>query len=76
MVVVVGIEVGIEGGIDDGVGMDDEEGGTKVVGSSWVVGMGGGIWEDFRGTWVDSRGTWVGGSGLSMCMGEFACFEC
>ena len=49
---VVGIEVGIEGGMD-------EEEGTKLVGSSWVVGMDGGIWED-------SRGIWMGGSGLFM----------
>ena len=60
--------------------MDDEEGGTEVAGSSWVVGMGGGIWEDsrgtwvnLRGTWVDLRGTWVGGLRLSMCMGESPC---
>ena len=40
-----GIEIGIEGGIDDGVWMNDEEGGTKVVGSSWVVvGLAGGTW--------------------------------
>ena len=40
-----GIEIRIEGGTDHGVGMDDEEGGTKVVGSSWVVvGLVGGTW--------------------------------
>ena len=67
---VVGIEVGMEDGIDVELGMDDETRGTEIGGSSWLVGMEGGAWEDSRGTWVDLGGSWTGGLGLLMWSGE------
>ena len=72
LVSIVVVGRGIEEGI--GTGIDDEEGGREMVGSSWVVvGRAEGSWVDSKGIGVDEVG---GGSWLSIYVGESACLEC